>query len=245
MKSKVLSSFDEAVADIPDGSVILLAGFGSVGMAFNLIAALYRQGAKDLTLVGNALALPEREGLTTAGSLMEGKRVRKVIAAFTAATHPSRRTPAEVLMESGEVESELVPQGTLAERIRAGGAGIPAFYTRTAVGTELAEGKEHRVFNGQTYLMEEAITADYAFCRAWKADEFGNLVFKHSQRNFNPLMATAARCTIVEAEDVVPVGSLDPDLVHTPGIFVHRIVKMPPDAVWHVNRIEPAPPQAD
>src|SRR5439155_7160218 len=156
------------------------------------------------------------------------KRARKVILAFTAATHPSRRSAVETLVAAGELEAETVPQGTLAERIRAGGAGIPAFYTPTGVGTETAEGKEHREFNGRTFILEEAITADYAFIRAWKADTFGNLLFRRAQRNFNPIMAAAARCAIVEAEEVVPAGSFDPDHVHTPGLFVERIVQIPP-----------------
>jgi 3-oxoacid CoA-transferase A subunit len=169
--------------------------------------------------------------------LIESGRVRRVIASFTAATHPSRRAPLELLHEQGHLEAELVPQGTLAERIRSGGAGIPAFYTPTGVGTEVAEGKEHRVFNGRTYLLEEAITGDCAFVRAWKADAFGNLVFRRTQRNYNPIMAMAARCTIVEVEEpIVAEGQLDPDQVHASGIFVHRLIAIPPppDGILHV-----------
>jgi 3-oxoacid CoA-transferase A subunit len=161
--------------------------------------------------------------------------VRKVVMAFTASTHPSRTSVLEELEEAGEVEAELVPQGTLAERIRAGGAGIPAFYTPTAVGTELAEGKEHRDFNGRTYLMEQAITADYAFVRAWHADEFGNLSYKGSERNFNPIMATAAATTIVETEDILPIGAFEPEQVHTSGIYVQRVIKIPPDGIVHIS----------
>jgi 3-oxoacid CoA-transferase A subunit len=226
MQSKVLASFEQAVADIPDGASILIAGFADPGVPHNLVRALYHQGARDLTIVANGAN--EREGMITSGSLVAEKRVKKVIAAFTAATHPSRRSAIETLVAAGELEAETVPQGTLAERLRAGGAGIPAFYTPTGVGTEIAAGKEHRVFGGRTYILEEAITADYAFVRAWRADEFGNLVFRRAQRNFNPIMAAAARCTIVEAEEIVPVGDLDPDNIHTPGIFVHRIVRIPP-----------------
>jgi 3-oxoacid CoA-transferase A subunit len=171
----------------------------------------------------------------TMATLIDELRVKKVIFAFTAATHPSRPVGLQKLQADGVVETELVPQGTLAERIRSGGAGIPAFYTPAAVGTELAEGKEHREFNGRTYLLEHGLTADYAFVRAWKADEFGNLVFKQSQRNFNPVMATAADCTIVEVEEIVPVGSLDPDEVHTPGIWVQRIVKIGPEDILHLK----------
>jgi 3-oxoacid CoA-transferase A subunit len=232
MKNKVIASFDETVADIPDGATILLGGFGP-GTPWNLIAALYRHGARGLTLVCNSAsggsAAQGRDDLIAHATLIEAGRVRRVIASFTAATHPSRKAPLEVMHEEGRIEAELVPQGTLAERIRAGGAGIPAFYTPTGVGTEMAEGKEQRVFNGRTYLLEEAITGDYAFVRAWKADTFGNLVFRRTQRNYNPIMAMAARCTIVEVEEpIVAEGEIDPDQVHTSGIFVHRLVAIPP-----------------
>ena len=226
MQSKVLETFAEAVADIPDGASILIAGFAEPGTPHNLLRALYFQGASGLTLIANSAN--EREGMITTGSLVSEKRARKVILAFTAATHPSRRSAVETLVAAGELEAETVPQGTLAERIRAGGAGIPAFYTPTGVGTEIAAGKEHREFKGRTFILEESITADYAFIRAWKADAFGNLVFRRAQRNFNPIMAAAAHCAIVEAEEVVPVGSFDPDQVHTPGLFVERIVRIPP-----------------
>ena len=236
-RSKVVSSFAQAVADIADGSSILIGGFGA-GTPYNLINALYEQGAKDLTLILNAAGTGGggiKMGSVSVIDLLEQRRVRKVIMAFTASTHPSRKSIIEELEEGGEIETELVPQGTLAERIRAGGAGIPAFYTPTAVGTELAEGKEHRVFNGRTYLMEEAITADYAFVRAWHADEFGNLRYKGSERNFNPIMATAARTTIAETEDILPIGSFEPEEVHTSGIYVERLIKIPPDGIFHVS----------
>ena len=190
MRSKLYESLDEAVADIPDGASILLPGFSMVGAPHNLIAALHRQGAKHLTLIANSAGA--RDDIVTMTNLIDDRRVRKVVFAFTAGTHPSRPVTLQKLQASGEIEAELVPQGTLAERIRAGGAGIPAFYTPTSVGTALAEGKEHRVFDGRTYVMEEAITADYAFIRARKADEFGNLQFHQSARNFNPIMAMAA-----------------------------------------------------
>ncbi len=242
VSDKVYSTFADAVQDIPDGATILVAGFGP-GTPWNLIRAIYLQGARDLTLVcnsgGGGSAATGRDDLITHLTLIAAGRVRKVVASFTASTHPSRKTALDELLERGKIEAELVPQGTLAERIRAGGAGIPAFYTPTGVGTLMAEGKEHRIFNGREYILEEAITADYAFVRAWKADTFGNLVFRRAQRNYNPLMAAAARCTIAEVEEpVVAEGALDPDQVHTSGILVHRLVKIPapPEGILHVLR---------
>jgi 3-oxoacid CoA-transferase A subunit len=231
MQSKVYGSFAEALSEVKDGSSILLAGFGP-GTPHNLIDALHKQGAKDLTLIANALG-------GGSGLLIEDGRVGGVIASFTAATHASQHSPLEELVTKGLVKTEIVPQGSLAERIRAGGSGIPAFYTPAGVGTEIANGKELREFNGRPYLMEEAITADYAFIRAWKADEFGNLVFRRAQRNFNPLMAQAGDCTVVEVEELVPVGSIEPDHIHTPGIWVQRIVQIPPEdqgGIWHPMR---------
>jgi 3-oxoadipate CoA-transferase alpha subunit len=161
--------------------------------------------------------------------MIKNGQVRKVICAFTAPTRASQRLILSEYVEKGLIEAELVPQGTLAERMRAAGAGIPAFYTPAAVGTELAEGRETRVFNGREYLLEHALPLDYAFIRAYQADAAGNLRFRRSQRNFNPIMAMAARVTVVEVEeDILPVGAIDPDDVHTAGIFVHRIVKIPP-----------------
>jgi 3-oxoadipate CoA-transferase alpha subunit len=236
MNNKRFETFADAVKDIPDGSSIMLGGFGP-GTPHNLIKALYEQGAKDLTLILNSAGTGSRPDMITASNFIEEGRCRKVIMAFTASTHPSRRSKLDEVIESRAVESELVPQGSLAERIRAGGAGIPAFYTPTGVGTQTAEGKEHRVFNGRTYVMEHALNADYAFVRVQRSDEFGNLVFRGSERNFNPLMAMAARTTIIETEDVVPTGSIDPNQIHTPGIYVHRIVKIPPDGIFHVSRV--------
>ena len=175
------------------------------------------------------------------GMLVENGQVAKVICAFTAATRPTDVLPFTKYYESGEVEAELVPQGTLAERMRAAGAGVPAFYTPTAVGTELAEGRETRFINGREYLLEYALPLDYAFIRARKADTFGNLRFHRAQRNFNPVMATAARCTIVEVDDpILPVGSIDADDVHTSGIFVKRLVQVPPEpeGIWPTKRQE-------
>ena len=230
MQSKMYQTMDGAVADIPDGASIMVPGFSMVGAPHNLIAALHRQGAKDLTLISNSAGA--RDDITTMTNLIDDRRVRKVVFAFTAGTHPSRPMTLQKLEAAGEIEAELVPQGTLAERIRAGGAGIPAFYTPASVGTVLAKGKEHREFKGRTYVMEDALTADYAFVRARKADEFGNLQFHQSARNFNPIMAMAADVTVVEAEQIVPVGELDADFVHTSGVYVHRIVQIPPDGVW-------------
>ena len=233
MRSKLFSSLDEAVADVPDGATVMVPGFSNVGAPHNLVAALYRQGAKDLTLIANSANT--REGMVSMTNLIDERRVRKVVFAFTAGTHPSRPMTLQKLEAAGEIEAELVPQGTLAERIRAGGSGIPAFFTPASVGTALAKGKEHREFKGRTYVMEEALTADFAFIRARRADEFGNLQFHQSARNFNPIMAMAADVTIVEAEEIVAVGELDPDFVHTSGVYVHRIVQIPPDGVWQLE----------
>jgi 3-oxoacid CoA-transferase A subunit len=231
MKNKIYQSFDEAVADIPDGSVFMSPGFGGVGIARNLLAALHRQGAKNLTgISNNAGALG---GKVDVGTLVAAGQVKKMICAFTAPTHPSQVTPFVRMYNEGKIDAELVPQGTLAERMRAAAAGIGAFFTPTSVGTELAEGKEHREINGRMYVLEYPLHADYAFIRAWKADTFGNLQFRLAQRNFNPIMAMAARITIVEVEnDIVPVGELDPDQIHVPGVYVDRLVRIPPDGIW-------------
>src|SRR5256886_2365657 len=231
MKSKVFASCAEAVRDIPDGAVIAFGGFSAIGSPANLLQALADQGAKNLTCVlnspRNSPNLPA--SAPDIGILCERGEVKRVICASTAPTRLSQTMTFAKYYEQGLVEAELVPQGTLAERLRAAGAGIPAFYTPTAVGTELAVGRETRVFKGREYLLEEALPLDYAFIRAWQADAFGNLRFRRSQRNFNPLMAMAARVTVVEVEeDILPVGAIDPDDVHTAGIFVHRLVKIPP-----------------
>ena len=230
-KSKVYQSFAEAVGDIPDGSVVGFGGFAVVGMPINLYEALAEQGAKNLTCVSNGT----RGGATLPsdgpdmGPLITNNQVKKVICSFTAPTRASQKLVFSEYYEKGLIDAELVPQGTLAERIRAAGAGIPAFYTPAAVGTELAEGRETRVFNGREYLLELALPLDYAFIRAYQADASGNLRFRRSQRNFNPIMAMAARITVVEVEeDILPVGAIDPDDVHTAGVFVHRVVKIPP-----------------
>ena len=240
-KSKIFGSFRDAVADIPDGSTIAFGGFAMPGAPFNLIQALLDHGAKRLTLVGNSTGGAQRPRMPDIGMLVENGQVAKVICAFTAATRPTDPIPFTKYYESGEVDAELVPQGTLAERMRAAGAGIPAFYTPTAVGTELAEGRETRVFNGREYLLEYALPLDYAFIRARHADTFGNLQFHRAQRNFNPIMATAAKCTIVEVDEpIVPAGEIDADQVHTSGLFVHRIIQVPPapEGLWPAKREE-------
>jgi 3-oxoadipate CoA-transferase alpha subunit len=211
------------------------------GVPFNLIRALLAQGAKRLTLVANTTGGAQQPRMPDIGMLVENGQVAKVICAFTAATRPTDVLPFTKYYESGAVEAELVPQGTLAERLRAAGAGIPAFYTPTAVGTELAEGRETRVINGREYLLEYALPLDYAFVRAARADTFGNLQFHRSQRNFGPVMATAARVTIAEVDaPIMEAGAIDPDMVHTPGIFVHRVVQVPPppDGLWPTRRQE-------
>jgi 3-oxoadipate CoA-transferase alpha subunit len=231
MKNKIFQTFDEAVADIPDGSTVLFPGFGGIGSPQNLIAALHRQGARNLTGVSNGHG--GIDGRMDVGTLIAAGQMKKMICAFTAPTHPSRVPPFVELYNKNEIDAELVPQGTLAERLRAAGAGIGAFYTPASVGTELAEGKEHREINGRTYVLEYPLPADYAFIRAWRADTFGNLQFRLAQRNFNPIMAMAATITIVEVEDrIVPVGELDPDQIHVPGVYVDRLVLIPEDGIW-------------
>ncbi len=214
--NKVVASADEAVRDVKDGATIMVSGFGLCGNPENLIAALHRKGAKDLTLVSNNCGTTDL-GL---GILLKARQIRKIIASYVGENKEFERQ-----YLSGELEVELVPQGTLAERIRAGGAGIGGFYTPTGVGTQVAEGKETRVIAGREYLLELPIKADFALVHAWKADTWGNLVFHEAARNFNPVMATAARITIAEAEQVVAAGKLDPDQVHLPSVYVKRLVQ--------------------
>ena len=231
MKNKIYQTFDAAVADVSDGSVFMAPGFGGVGIPRNLLAALNRQGAKELTGISNGAGA--MGGKLDVGTLIAAGQVKKMYAAFTAPTHPSQITPFVQMYNDGEIDAELVPQGTMAERIRAAASGIGAFYTPASVGTELAEGKEHREINGRTYVLEYPLHADYALIRAWRADTFGNLQFRLAGRNFNPIMAMAARITVVEVEDdIVPAGELDPDKVHVPGVYVDRLVKMSPDDIW-------------
>ena len=236
MKSKVYESFDAAVADIPHGASIMFSGFAGPGTPRNLIAALLAQGAGELTTISNTPGRWDHGGLDIS-ALVDAGRVSKMIASFTAAPHPSMRGAFEDRYEAGEIEAELMPQGTLAERIRAGGAGIGGFYTPTGVGTEMAEGKEVRSIEGRDYVLELPLRADYAMLRAHRADELGNLQFVYTQRNFAPVMARAAHTTIVELDEpVVPAGDIDPNQVHTPGIFIDRMVVVPPDAIQETVR---------
>jgi len=224
--TKVIESADAAVALIPDGATIMMGGFGLAGIPENLVAALHRRGTRNLTIVSNNAGV---DGFGI-GLLLKNHQVRKMISTYVGENKEFER---QFLQK--EIDVELVPQGTFSERIRAGGAGIAAFYTPTGVGTLIAEGKETREFNGRTYLLEHALPLDYAFIRAHRADAFGNLRFRRSQRNFNPVMAMAARVVIAEVENAIePAGAIDPDDVHLSGIFVHRMVVIPPDpeGIW-------------
>jgi len=214
-KGKVWNSFEEAVADIKDGDTLAVGGFGLCGIPEKSIAALVQRGTKDLTVVSNNCGVDDW-GL---GLLLANKQIKKMIASYV-----GENKIFEQQFLSGELEVELTPQGTLAERLRAGGAGIPGFYTATGVGTPIAEGKEEKVFDGKEYILEKGIVADFALVKAWKADKLGNLVFKKTSRNFNPLAAMAGKITIAEVEEIVEVGELDPDHIHTPGVFVQRVV---------------------
>ena len=213
--NKLFPSADAAIEDLPDGCTLMSGGFGLSGNPENLIAALHRRGTRALTIISNNCGTTDK-GL---GILLANGQVKKMVSSYVGENKIFER-----LFLSGELEVELTPQGTLAERIRAGGAGIPAFFTRTGYGTEVARGKETREFGGHMHVMETALTADFAFVKAWKGDRLGNLVYRKTSRNFNPMMATAARITIAEVEELVEVGSLDPDHVHTPGIYVQRIL---------------------
>jgi len=211
---KRVTNADAAIAGIKDGSTIMMGGFGICGIPENLIAALLRAGTKNLTVVSNNAGTSD----FGAGMLLQTHQIRKMIATYVG---ENKLFESQVL--SGEIEVELNPQGTLAERMRAGGAGIPAFYTPTGYGTMVAEGKETREFNGRMYLMEKALRADVAFVKAWKGDRWGNLIYRKTARNFNAVMATAADLVVAEVEELVELGELEPDHVHTPGIFVDRI----------------------
>jgi len=212
--SKRVSGADEAVRDVFDGAVLALGGFGLCGIPENSIAALVRLGVKNLTCVSNNAGV---DGFGI-GLMLEKKQVKKMVSSYV-----GENKLFEQLVLSGELELEFAPQGTLAERLRAGGAGIPGFYTPTGVGTLIAEGKEEREFNGRKYILETGIVGDFALVKAWRGDEMGNLVFRKTSRNFNPLCAMAGRITIAEVEELVPIGSLDPDQIHLPGVYVHRI----------------------
>lgn len=213
--NKVISSADEAVRDIQDGAVIMVGGFGLCGIPEELIEALARKGVKNLTTVSNNAGVDEY-GL---GKLLGAGQIKKHIGSYV-----GENKMFEQMVLTGKVTLELNPQGTLAERIRAGGAGIPAFFTPTGAGTMVAEGKEQREFNGRLHVMETALKADFALIHAWKGDRWGNLVFRKTARNFNPVMATAAKVTIAEVEELVEPGQLPPDQVHVPSIYVKRIL---------------------
>jgi 3-oxoacid CoA-transferase subunit A len=211
---KVLQSADEAAALVPDGATIMVGGFGLCGIPENLIAALHRRGTKNLTVVSNNAGVDDF-GL---GILLKSRQIRKMISTYVGENKEFER---QYLQK--EIEVELVPQGTFSERIRAGGAGIGGFFTPTGYGTIIAEGKETRVIDGRHYVFELPLKADFAFVRAWKGDHAGNLIYRRTARNFNPMMASAAQLTIAEVETLVEPGALDPDAVHTPGLYVKRI----------------------
>jgi 3-oxoadipate CoA-transferase alpha subunit len=220
MINKIVQTMAEAMAGIHDGAVVLVGGFGSIGQPNALIEGLIEQGAKDLTVVANNSGV----GYVGLAKLLDTGRVRKIVCSFPRTADP---VVFERLWREGKIELECVPQGTMAERMRAAGAGIPAFYTATAVGTKLAAGKEEREIKGRKYILEEALHGDVALVEAWEADRWGNLTFKSSARNFNPVMATAAQLTIVQSQHVVELGALDPEKIATPGIFVDRVLHVP------------------
>jgi 3-oxoadipate CoA-transferase alpha subunit len=220
MINKIVQTMADAVAGIRDGAVVLLGGFGNIGQPHALLDGLIEQGAKDLTVVSNNAGV----GRTGLARLLDLGRVRKIVCSYPRTADP---VVFEELYRAGRIELEIVPQGTMAERIRAAGAGIPAFYTATAVGTKLAAGKEEREINGRKYLLEESLPGDVALVEAWEADRWGNLTYRSSGQNFNPIMATAAQLTIVQAQHVVDLGALDPEKVMTPGIYVNRVVHVP------------------
>lgn len=211
---KVVANSDEAIRDVFDGATIMIGGFGLCGIPENLIRALVRKGTKDLTTISNNVGV---DGFGM-GLLLAAGQIRKHFGSYV-----GENKLLEEMVLNGSIDLTLVPQGTFSERIRAGGAGIPAFFTPAGVGTVVAEGKEVREFDGRMYVMETAFKADFAFVKAWKGDKWGNLVYRKTARNFNPMMATAAKITVAEVEQLVEVGELDPDLVHTPSIYVKRI----------------------
>ena len=225
--NKVVASADAAVAEIPDGATVMSGGFGLCGNPENLIAALARKGVKNLTLISNNCGTNDY-GL---GVLLKARQVRKMVASYVGENKEFERQ-----LLAGEIEVELNPQGTLAERIRAAGCGIGGFFTPTGFGTQIAEGKETRNIEGKDYVFEKPLRADFAIIRAWKADRWGNCVFHETARNFSPLMAMAAEKTIVECEQLVEVGEIDPDQIHTPSIFVQKVLKGPRYEKWIEKR---------
>jgi 3-oxoacid CoA-transferase A subunit len=213
---KTVASADEALADLPEGATLMAGGFGLCGIPENLIAAIAKKGTRGLTIVSNNCGI-DGKGL---GILLGAGQVKKMISSYVGENKTFER-----LFLEGKLEVELVPQGTLAERIRAGGAGIPAFFTATGYGTVVADGKEAREFDGRMYVMERALKADFSIVKAWKGDRFGNLVYRKTTRNFNPMIAAAGRVTVAEVEHLVEPGELEPDQIHTPGIYVQRVVQ--------------------
>ncbi len=220
MINKIVQTMADAMAGIKDGSIVLIGGFGAVGQPNQLIDGLIEQGAKDLVAVANNAGV----GHVGLARLMELGRVRKIICSFPRSSDP---IVFETLYKAGKIELEITPQGTLAERMRAAGAGVPAFFTATAYGTQLARGKETREIDGRMYVLEHAIKGDVALVEAWQADRWGNLTYKLSGRNFNPIMAMASDLAIVQSQHIVELGALDPDNIHTPGIFVDRVLHVP------------------
>jgi 3-oxoacid CoA-transferase subunit A len=214
MINKTVKNAQEALQGVQDGMTLMLGGFGLCGIPENSIQELLRLGVKDLTCISNNAGVDDF-GI---GLLLQKRQVKKMISSYVGENAEFERQ-----LLSGELEVELIPQGTLAERIRAGGAGIPAFFTPAGYGTEVGEGKESREFNGKMYLMEEWLKADFSFVKAWKGDTAGNLIYKGTARNFNPMMAAAGKITVAEVEELVPAGELDPNMIHTPGIYVQRI----------------------
>jgi 3-oxoacid CoA-transferase subunit A len=214
--SKIYADATAATEGVRDGMTFLFGGFGLCGIAEHSIAALHARGVSQLTCVSNNAGV-DGFGL---GLLMENNQIRKMVSSYV-----GENALFERLYLSGKLEVEFTPQGTLAERLRAGGAGIPAFFTPTGVGTQVAEGKETRIIDGREYVLERAIQGDFAFVKAWKADAFGNLIYRKSSRNFNPMVATAGKITVAEVEEIVDIGELDPDQIHTPGVYVQRIFK--------------------
>ncbi len=214
--NKVVKSYDEALSGIKDGMTVMIGGFGLCGIPEGLIQKVYELGVKNLTAISNNAGV-DGFGL---GKWLEKRQIKTMMASYV-----GENALFEQLLLSGEMEVILTPQGTLAEKIRAGGAGIPAFFTATGFGTLVAEGKETRNINGRDYVLEPSLTADFSLIRAWKADTYGNLVFRKTAMNFNPMMATAGRITVAEVEEIVEPGELDPNHIHTPGIFVHRVIK--------------------
>ena len=220
MINKIVQSMADAMTGIPDGATVLIGGFGAVGQPNALIDGLIEQGAGNLTVACNNAGV----GHVGLARLMELGRVAKIICSFPRSSDP---VVFETLYRAGKIELEIVPQGTLAERMRAAGAGVPAFFTATGVGTKMAVGKEHREIDGRTYILEQALKGDVGLVEAWEADRWGNLTHRESARNFNPVMAMAAKLTIVQTRHVVPLGDIPPANVHTPGVFVHRVVHVP------------------